>query len=87
MKSGAQLVFNHSENGYIEKMLEEQPNGWLIYGLKYLLLVKKFGRIIIVGSRGTVQIDPRQAMIKDATIHGFINSNATDNVWICVNDC
>ena len=45
-----------------------------------LLLVKKFGRIIIVGSRGTVQIDPRQAMIKDATIHGFINSNATDNV-------
>ena len=52
-----------------------------------LLLVKKFGRIIIVGSRGTVQIDPRQAMIKDATIHGFINSNATDNVWICVNDC
>ena len=34
MKSGAQFVFNHSENGYIEKMLEEQPNGWLIHGLK-----------------------------------------------------
>jgi NADPH:quinone reductase len=35
------------------------------------------GRIVVVGSRGTVTIDPRLAMTRDLTVHGMSLYNAT----------
>ncbi|MGE0554632.1 MAG: NADPH:quinone reductase [Gemmatimonadales bacterium] len=38
-------------------------------------LVAQRGRVVIVGSRGKVEIDPRQTMTKDSTILGFAHWN------------
>ena len=35
-----------------------------------------FGRIVVVGNRGSIQFTPRQAMTKDATIFGMSLFNA-----------
>jgi NADPH2:quinone reductase len=43
-----------------------------------LALIAKHGRIVIVGSRGPVEINPRGVMSKDATVTGFTLFNATD---------
>ena len=36
-----------------------------------------FGRIVIVGNRGSLQFTPRQAMTHDATIYGMSLFNST----------
>jgi NADPH2:quinone reductase len=33
--------------------------------------LNRYGRIVIVGNRGSLQFTPRQAMTKDATIYGM----------------
>lgn len=38
---------------------------------KDLTLLSKFGRIVVVGNRGTIEINPRDAMARDASIHGM----------------
>jgi NADPH2:quinone reductase len=38
-----------------------------------------FGRIVIIGSRGSLQFTPRQAMTKDATIYGMSFFNSSDD--------
>lgn len=38
-------------------------------------LVAQRGRVVIVGSRGKIEIDPRQTMTKDSTILGFAHWN------------
>lgn len=43
-----------------------------------LALLATFGRVVIVGNRGRIEIDPRQAMGKDATILGVSLWNASD---------
>jgi NADPH2:quinone reductase len=44
-----------------------------------LTLVAKRGRIVVVGNRGRIEIDPRQAMSRDASILGMMLWNATDD--------
>src|SRR5262245_52230303 len=39
--------------------------------------VAPHGRIVIIGSRGRVEIDPRRAMTRDVTILGLSIPNAT----------
>ena len=36
-----------------------------------LALLARFGRVVVIGSRGTVEIDPREAMAREATILGM----------------
>src|SRR4029434_8846829 len=43
---------------------------------KDLDLVARFGRIIIIGNRGTIEINPRGTMGKDASIIGLVLWNA-----------
>jgi NADPH2:quinone reductase len=35
------------------------------------------GRVVVVGNRGRIEIDPRKLMSKDGTIVGMISPNAT----------
>lgn len=42
-----------------------------------LTLVAPFGRIVVIGSRGSVTIDPRDAMLREATILGTRLRNLT----------
>ncbi len=44
---------------------------------KDLGMIAQRGRIIIVGNRGTIEINPRDAMSKEASIRGMILLNAT----------
>jgi NADPH2:quinone reductase len=41
-------------------------------------LLAKGGRVVVVGSRGPVEINPRDAMGRDASIHGMLLFNASE---------
>lgn len=40
-----------------------------------LTILAMHGRVVVVGSRGTVEVNPRDAMARDATIHGLMMNN------------
>jgi NADPH2:quinone reductase len=44
---------------------------------KDLAMVAPRGRIVVIGNRGTIEINPRDAMSKDASIHGMMLLNTT----------
>jgi NADPH2:quinone reductase len=44
---------------------------------KDLTLLAKYGRVVVVGSRGKIEIDPRDTMSRDADIRGMTLMNAT----------
>jgi NADPH2:quinone reductase len=79
-QEGAHHVFNHRDPGYLERavavtglggfhiILEMLSNVNLSKDLK---AVAMRGRVVVIGSRGTVEIDPRDTMTKDATILGM----------------
>jgi NADPH2:quinone reductase len=85
LAQGAHHVLNHREEGYLERMqgltfgkgvdviLEMLANVNLDHDLS--LLAPK-GRVVIIGSRGRVEIDPRNAMMREATILGMTLYNA-----------
>ena len=41
-----------------------------------LTLLKRFGRVVVVGCRGTIEINPRDTMARDADIRGMTLFNA-----------
>jgi NADPH2:quinone reductase len=41
-----------------------------------LVMLGKFGRVVVVGSRGNIEINPRDAMVRDADIRGMVVFNA-----------
>ena len=85
-EQGAQDVFDHTAAGY-EKDIMAKTNGrgvdLVIEMLANVNLVRdlemlaKRGRIVIVGNRGAIELNPRLIMGKDATVMGFTNWNAT----------
>jgi NADPH2:quinone reductase len=48
---------------------------------KDLKLLAPFGRIVVIGCRGTVEIDPREAMVRDASILGTRLRNVSPEVF------
>ena len=82
---GVIAALNHREENYIDALeeltcgqgvdviLEMLANVNLDADLKVLA---KFGRIVVVGNRGRVEIDPRDTMGKNASIHGMSLFNA-----------
>jgi NADPH2:quinone reductase len=44
---------------------------------KDLAMVARRGRIVVIGNRGTIEINPRDAMAKAASIHGMMLLNIT----------
>jgi NADPH2:quinone reductase len=47
-----------------------------------LMLLAPRGRVVVVGNRGTIEIDPRQAMSRDASILGMLLYNATEHEMV-----
>ena len=43
-----------------------------------LTLLAKGGRVVVVGNRGSIEINPRDAMGRDASILGMLLFNASD---------
>ena len=83
---GAHHVFNHREPGYEAQIMAATEGRGVNVVLEMLAnvnldrdldLLAKFGRVVIIGSRGAVTIDPRKTMGKDASIHGMTLFNIT----------
>jgi NADPH2:quinone reductase len=83
---GAHDVLNHHDAGYLQQVmpltagkgvdvvLEMLANVNLDHDLDVLAL---HGRVVVIGNRGRVEIDPRKAMGRDAAILGMTLFNAT----------
>ena len=87
-RQGAQYVLDHHAPDYLEKLtgftdgrgpdviLEMLANVNLA---KDLSVIATRGRIVVIGNRGSIEINPRAAMQRDATILGMMMPNATDH--------
>ncbi|HVP63552.1 MAG TPA: NADPH:quinone reductase [candidate division Zixibacteria bacterium] len=42
-----------------------------------LQIIGRYGRIVIIGNRGSIEINPRDAMARDAIVYGMVLFNAT----------
>jgi NADPH2:quinone reductase len=51
---------------------------------KDLPILAKGGRVVIIGSRGRVEIDPRDAMQRDADIRGMALPNMSPADWASI---
>jgi len=85
-KEGADLAVDHGKQGYLdavkrftggkgpELILEMLANVNLAADME---LAAKYGRIVIIGNRGEITINPRLAMMKELDIRGIALWNAT----------
>lgn len=85
-QQGANLILDHHDPSHLQKVLEFTDGQGVNVVLEMLaninlgndlpILAKK-GRVVIVGSRGTVQINPRDLMSREASVLGVMSALAT----------
>jgi NADPH2:quinone reductase len=84
---GAHHVFDHRQSDYLDQILQFTNGRGVDIILemlsnvnlgKDLPLLAKHGRVIVIGSRGNVEITPRELMKRDADIRALTLFNATD---------
>jgi NADPH2:quinone reductase len=84
LEHGAVKAFNHHEAGYAEAILAATGGTGVDLVLENLAnvnlnrdlaLLAPRGRVVVVGNRGTIEIDPRQLMGRDADIRGMLLFN------------
>lgn len=77
---GADHVFNHSQPGYLDKIMEATGGRGVDVVLEMLAnvnlghdlkLLATQGRVIVIGSRGDVTITPRDLMMRRASVRAF----------------
>jgi NADPH2:quinone reductase len=90
LEQGAHHVLDHHAAGYLEQglaltggrgfdlILEMLANENLG---KDLPVLAREGRVVVIGSRGKVEIDPRQTMMRDANIMGMTLMNVTEREY------
>ncbi|HEX4793959.1 MAG TPA: NADPH:quinone reductase [Humisphaera sp.] len=87
LEQGAHHVLDHHAADYLTKLMELTGGRGadLIIELaahinlgKTLTVLAKQGRAVVVGSRGPVEINPRDTMTRDASILGMTLMNATE---------
>lgn len=83
---GADYVLDHHDNGHFEKILEWTEGRGVEVILEMLANVNlagdlkiaaKYGRVAVIGSRGPIEIDPREIMSREATVLGVMSSLMT----------
>lgn len=86
LKNGAHLAFNHREDGYTDKIMDAtdgQGVNVIVEMLSNVNLSKDLqmlaygGRVTVVGSRGPIEINPRDTMVKESCIMGVALFYAT----------
>lgn len=86
-KQGIDAVYDHGTEGYLAQAAEQQtgPHGFdvILEMLSNVNLdndldvVARNGRVVVIGSRGRVEIDPRKTMRNDASILGMTLMNSS----------
>jgi NADPH2:quinone reductase len=85
-EQGAQHVLDHHAPDYLHQVMEFTDGRGVDVVLemlanvnlgKDLTLVARGGRIVVIGNRGTIEINPRDAMARDASILGMVLFNAS----------
>jgi NADPH2:quinone reductase len=78
---GAHMVVDHKDRGYLDAISKATGGKGVDVILemaahinldKDLALLAKHGRVVIIGSRGRIEIDPRGTMGREASIHGML---------------
>src|SRR4051794_20841094 len=78
---GAHVVVNHKDPGYLDAILKAAGGKGVDVIIEMaahinldrdLTLLAKHGRVVIIGSRGRIEIDPRAAMGREAAILGML---------------
>ncbi|KAJ8012307.1 hypothetical protein DPEC_G00067300 [Dallia pectoralis] len=86
LENGAHQVFNHKEEGYTSQVTEATKGQGVNVIVEMLsnvnlnsdlLMLAHGGRVVIVGSRGPIEINPRDIMAKEASLIGVALLNAT----------
>ncbi|BFZ15625.1 hypothetical protein BsWGS_18664 [Bradybaena similaris] len=88
LKNGVELAFNHREGGYLEEFQKAVGGVDIILEMlsnvnlqNDLGLVNFRGRIVVIGCRGNIEINPRLTMIKESTITGVALMTSTEPEW------
>jgi len=85
-EQGAHHVLDHTAAGYLDQVMRLSGGRGVDVVLemlsnvnldKDLTVLAKFGRIVVIGCRGPVEVNPRAAMGKDAAILGMVLWNAS----------
>lgn len=86
-KEGAHHAFDHSKTGYSEEILKATGGRGVDVILEMLAnvnlatdlkLLAMRGRLIVIGNRGEITINPRELMLRRASVRGFTLWAATD---------
>ena len=84
---GADLVLDHTQDGYLDTAKSYTGGRGIDVVLEMLAnvnlgkdlgVVAQNGRVVVIGSRGPVEIDPRLTMQRNSSILGMSLSNATE---------
>jgi NADPH2:quinone reductase len=84
---GADHVLDHSGPDYVARIMELTDGRGVDVVMEMLAnvnldrdlgIVARLGRIVVIGNRGTVEINARQAMVRDAAILGMVLWNASE---------
>ncbi|XP_040911804.1 quinone oxidoreductase isoform X2 [Toxotes jaculatrix] len=79
LNNGAHMAFNHREEGYTDKIMEATDGRGIdvivemlsnVNLSKDLQMLAYGGRVTVVGSRGPIEINPRDTMAKESSIVG-----------------
>ncbi len=80
-REGAHYVLNHSTEGYLDELMKLTQGLGVNIILEMLAnknladdlnVVARHGRIIVIGNRGTIEINPRGIMAREADIRGMM---------------
>jgi NADPH2:quinone reductase len=79
-EQGAHHVLDHTAPDYLKALMDVTDGKGPDVILEMLANVNlaKFGRIVVIGNRGTIEINPRDAMGRDATVMGIVLFNASE---------
>jgi NADPH:quinone reductase len=88
LEQGARHALDHTAPHYLERLMDLTGGQGVDVILemlanvnlaKDLTVLAKNGRVVVVGNRGTIEINPREAMKRDASILGMTLMNATEH--------
>ncbi|MGC4085828.1 MAG: zinc-binding dehydrogenase [Vicinamibacterales bacterium] len=86
LEHGAHVALDHKDPTYLDAIKTATDGKGVDVVLemaahvnldKDLTLLAKYGRIVVIGNRGRVEIDPRGTMAKEAAILGMLLFNVT----------